>query len=459
MSSFTRVVVCAAAALSMHVAARAQPVVQWERHFGGAGYDEARSLCRTNDGGYVVVGGTLSFGAGGYDVYVVKTDAQGHELWSKTYGLDSFDEAWTVRQRPDGRLVLTGRMYDTLRAEYDFFLLRTDSDGLNATWQYIDEDDWDEARAMILLDNGDALIAGVTGLNGPGERDGYFACVADDRTVRWHHRFGGAMRDRLDAVRAVPTGGFAVAGYTSSFGPGGESYYLVRTDDAGNEVWSKTYGGTDSEHVFAMDLTNDGGFVLTGRTVSFGLAAFDVYVVRTDADGVEVWSRTFGGSSADWAAAVCPTTDGGFILAGNTESFGAGGRDVYALKVSATGDLVWSRPIGGPKDDWAYDAVIAPDGGIVITGVSRSYDAGTGDGDYYLVKLAPPGDADGDGDVDLADFGHFLACFNGPAQPAAGPDCGDMDADGDGDVDLADFGRFLGCFNGPDRPPAAGCSP
>jgi len=148
----------------------------------------------------------------------------------------------------------------------------------------------------------------------------------------WSRTFGGSGMEFGRSVQQTADGGYIVAGYTNSFGAGWSDVYLIKTDADGNEVWSRTFGGTDEDQAWSVQQTSDGGYIVAGSTSG------DVYLIKTDANGDEVWSRTFGGSSWDYGYSVQQTTDGGYIVAGNTGSFGAGDPDVYLIKTDADGN-------------------------------------------------------------------------------------------------------------------------
>ena len=155
----------------------------------------------------------------------------------------------------------------------------------------------------------------------------------------WEKTFGGSAADRADSVQQTNDGGFAIVGATESFGAGDSDVYLIKTDAAGNELWSKTFGGSGFDDGWAVRQTADGGYVIAGRTRSFGAGNYDVYLIKTDAEGHEVWSRTFGGRHFDaaYSDSVQQTADGGYVIAGHRRLRGTGGSDVILIKTDAEG--------------------------------------------------------------------------------------------------------------------------
>jgi hypothetical protein len=195
---------------------------------------------------------------------------------------------------------------------------------------------------------------------------------------------GGPDQDRGVHVTATRDGGYAAVGVTKSSGAGGEDVLLVRTDAAGEVLWSTTYGGAaDDMGWYVLEAAE--GFVLAGSSASSGAGGFDFYLVKTDARGKELWSRTFGGAKDDRCWALAPTADGGFVLVGETASTGAGERDGYLVRTDAEGEELWARTFGGEKDDRLFSVAVLEggDGGFVLAG--QTFSEGAGDRDAYVV--------------------------------------------------------------------------
>ena len=200
--------------------------------------------------------------------------------------------------------------------------------------------------------------------------------------------YGGPDVDRGIFVNLVEDGGFIAVGSTKSSGAGNEDIYLVRTDSAGEVLWSKTFGGIEQDLGWSVHGTSN-GFVLAGSTRSFGSGQNDFYLVKTSADGEEEWSKTFGGEGNDRCWALIRTNDGGFVLAGETTSFGEGEEDFHLVKTDSLGIMLWSQTYGGAKSDRCFSVVQADDGGYVLAG--QTYSDGAGDRDVYVVKTSAGG--------------------------------------------------------------------
>jgi hypothetical protein len=196
--------------------------------------------------------------------------------------------------------------------------------------------------------------------------------------------YGGTSGDYSYSVVETSDGGFAVSGATRSYGVGNADVWLVKTDVDGNALWNQTFGGTSGDYGSSVVETSDGGYVIAGRTESYGAGSYDVWLVKTDVDGNALWNQTFGGAENDYGYSVVETSDGGFAVSGATRSYGAGDPDVWLVKTDVDGNALWNQTFGGADYDYGYSVVETSDGGYVIAGHTDSY--GAGNADVWLVK-------------------------------------------------------------------------
>ena len=360
---------------------------EWSKTFGGSSWDNGRSVQQTTDGGFIIAGYTASFGAGSEDVYLIKTDGYGNQQFSKTFGGSSDDYGYSVQQTTDGGFIIAGHT-DSFGAGYkDVYLIKTDGYGNLQLSKTFGGSSYDYGNSVQQTTDGGFIIAGTTYSFGAGYSDVYLIKTDGYGNQQWSKTFGGSDSDWGYSVQQTTDGGFIIAGNTYSFGAGSGDVYLIKTDAYGNQQWSKTFGGSSWDNGRSVQQTTDGGFIIAGITYSFGAGYEDVYLIKTDGYGNLQWSKTFGGSSDDYGYSVQQTTDGGFIIAGITYSFGAGYEDVYLIKTDGYGNQQWSKTFGGSNDDYGNSVQQTTDGGFIIAGYTDSFSAGSWD--VYLIYYKP----------------------------------------------------------------------
>ena len=317
------------------------PDTLWTNNYGGWLHEYFYDVRSTGDGGFIAVGLTnTSTPYSYYYVYLVKTNADGDMLWSKTHGHQYSDRGYSIQVTADGGYIITGSSeVHTGAGGLDVYLIRTDSEG-------------------------DTL---------------------------WTRTYGGSQSDEGETVVITPDQGYMIAGYTNSYGAGDKDFYLIRTDSNGDTLWTRAYGGAGDDLAWSVAVTPDSGFIVTGRTKSFGAGSWDVWLLRTDAAGDTLWSRTYGGYGWDSGLGVQSTVDGGFIVNGYTMSFGAGDTDYYMLKTDSSGNILWSRTYGGYHYDNGTCVRQLPDGGYLLGGYAKSF--GDEDGDFWIIRTDVNGDS------------------------------------------------------------------
>ncbi|MBL7942421.1 MAG: hypothetical protein JNM00_06630, partial [Flavobacteriales bacterium] len=196
-------------------------------------------------------------------------------------------------------------------------------------------------------------------------------CAASGQT--YQKTIGSSQGDNAMAVVQTTDGGYVTCGSSLSFGNNNSQVYLVKTNDEGDTLWTRTYDFGNLDYGNALQMTNDGGFIIAGRTFTGTVNYDDVLLMKVGADGSFEWAKAYGGGEQDQANAVRQTSDGGFIVAGYTTSYGAGLPDIYLVKTSANGDLEWTKTYGGTVTDEAYDVWQNEDGGYIVAGSVRSF--------------------------------------------------------------------------------------
>jgi hypothetical protein len=360
----------------------------FERCYGGEKDDYGFSVAPTSDRGCIIVGSALSFGAGRSDIYLVKTDVHGDTLWTMMLGGADYDIGYSVRQTADRGFVIAGTTRSFGSGRYDACLIKTDVTG-HAIWtRTFGGTSDDGVRSVEQTADGGFVMTGCTESFGAGQGDVYLVRTNARGDTMWTRTFGGTSRDEGFSVRQTTDKGFVIAGLTESFGAGGDDVYLIKTNARGDTLWTRTFGGNDDDFGYSVQQTADGGYIIAGLNESFGAGGEDVYLIRTTAGGDTLWTGTYGGTNTDEAHSVQQTSDGGFIVAGSTHSFGAGDFDAYLVRADATGKILWTRTYGGTGDDGAWSVAQAADEGFFVAGYRSS---ATGDRDVLLVRTDSAG--------------------------------------------------------------------
>ncbi|WP_084593893.1 hypothetical protein, partial [Palaeococcus ferrophilus] len=319
--------------------------VKWQRTYGGSNYDEARAVAIAPNGDIIVVGYTYSFDVGNGDVWVLRLDENGNIKWQKTYGEFPIDRGYAVAIASNGDIIVAGYAPG---ASGDVWVLRLDENG-SVKWQKTyGGSDVDGAYTVAIADNGDIIVAGYYGATdsyGSGG-DVWVLRLDENGNVKWQKTYGGSNDDVARAVAIASNGDIIVVGYTYSFGAGNDDVWVLRLDENGNIKWQKAYGGNGGEKAYAVTLADNGDVIVTGYTYSFGAGNNDVWVLGLDENGNVKWQKTYGGRSVDSAYSVAMTSTMDIIVAGYTQSFGAGNNDVWILRLPPDGYL----PPEGKRD-------------------------------------------------------------------------------------------------------------
>ena len=317
----------------------------WTKSFGGSRSAQGYSVQETNDGGYIITGDTDSFGTGTSDVYLIKTNANGDTLWTRTYGGSWQDNGFSVRQTRDGGYVVAGLTNSFTAGSSDAYLIRTNATGDTLWTRSFGGSNYEEGRCVRQTSDGGYVMTGLQSFGTSGWRVWLIKTNASGDTI-WTRTFGNSnYYDSGSSVEQTTDGGYVIAG-TDMLIPGPVWAYLIRTDSIGNELWSKRFSREASGNPSAQQ-TNDGGYVVA-TSLSYS-GNFDVYLAKMNAAGDTMWTRTIGGSGYDDAWSVQQTIDGGYVIAGSTSSFGAGQYDVYLIKTNANGVVTAPKELSTPR--------------------------------------------------------------------------------------------------------------
>lgn len=361
------------------------PDILWSKTFGGSSSDEGYSVQQTSDGGYIIIGFTNSFGSEDRNIWLIKTDANGDTLWTKTFGGNNGALGHSVQQTTDGGYIVTGYTDAFGAQDRDVWLIKTDARG-DTLWTktYGGESGYnDEGRHVQQTTDGGYIITGNTRAFILSSDAWLLKTDASGDTL-WTRTFGVADYYEGYSVQQTIDGGY-ILNIRQSLGT--KDFYLIKTDESGETLWTKAYGGSGSDKSHFAQQTIDNGYIITGKTGSFGAGGSDVWLVKTDVNGDTLWTRTFGGINGDEGNSIQQTTDSGFIITGITNQFSINSGDLWLIKTDVSGDTLWTIRLGGSERDEGRSVQQTADGGYIITGYTESF--GAGDSDVWLIKTAP----------------------------------------------------------------------
>lgn len=420
----------------------AQPTISWEQSYGGSEGDVAFYITQTTDGGYIFTGQTTSSDGqvtgyhGNTDCWVVKTDVQGNIQWSKALGGTGVDFAMSVEKTSDGGYILGANSSSTdgqvtgNHGNSDYWIVKLDQNG-NIQWQnsyggtgsekccYAGQTSDGGYYAIGWTKSSDGQVTGFHGLV-----DYWFIRVDNSGNLLWQKTIGGSGRDYGIFAQQTIDGGFILTGASNSTdgevsgNHGDYDYWVVKLDQSGNLIWQKSLGGTGDDESACIRQTSDAGYILTGGVtsndgqVSGNHGSSDYWVVKLDAIGNIIWQNCYGGSWGENSTSINLTTDGGYIVAGYSDSMDGqvtgshGATDYWVLKINSSGVLQWETSLGGSQDDYGNCVQQTSDGGYIITGDSPSIDGQVtgnhGLDDMWTVKLSnSTGISNHDGSSDI----------------------------------------------------------
>lgn len=342
--------------------AQTAPDTLWTKHFGGIHEDSSTCIRENSDSSLIIIGTTDQTGNGMNDIWLIKTDENGNMLWDKTFGGNQNDFSIMGQQTADGGFIIAGTTESFGNGMRDFWLIKTDADG----------------------------------------------------NEEWNQTYGTAENDRTQYVEQTSDGGYVVTGGTGNFENNNQDVWLIKTDENGNLEWQQTYGGNGNEKTYTVHQETDGNYILAGLTSSYGNGMYDAYLIKTDSLGNEIWSYVYGTDVLDYCYSIDITSDGDFILGGLTNATANGDVDVLAMKISDSGDEIWTKNIGLTGDDPAIFIEQTKDGGYVLAGYTNSF--GNGHNDVYIVKLAPDATTDAEDIIDQPS-GYHLWNYPNPFNP------------------------------------------
>ena len=365
-------------------------VVTWIKTYGGVNRDVAHSIQQTSDGGFIVAGETYSFGVVDSDVWIVKIDSTGAIQWEKTYGGNGYEAARSIQQTSDGGFIVAGET-SSFSSDTDVWVLKLNTNG-TVQWQNrYGGTGVDKAYSLRQTSDSGYILAGETNSSGvAGGIDFWLLKLNANGGVVWQKAYGGGKDDVAYSVQQTSDSGYIVAGETNSFSSGGDvDFWVLKLDANGSVVWQKTYGGSKDDVGYSVQQTSDSGYIVAGKTTTAGTIFDDIWVLKLDTSGNVEWQKTYGGPNDDAAYSIQQTSDSGYIVAGKSGSFGNILGDMWVLKLKANGDVDWQKTYEGNNSNSANFILQTQDGGYILAGETSSF--GAGNADIWVLKTDKSG--------------------------------------------------------------------
>lgn len=341
----------------------------WQKTYGGINQEAAKDVQQTFDGGFIISGSSNSFGIGLNDAYLMKLDSIGVIEWSKVIGTTSSESAFSVQQTPDSGYIFGAVTNGFNGSNTDIFLIKTNGYGDTLWTRVLGDNATQTGTALRLTNDGGFVITGQSGLFG----NRVYVLKTDSLgNPQWSREYGGSILDSGQDIKNTSDGGYVITGSTC-FGSGNNDVYLIKTDSIGDVLWSKTYGGPDYENGLSVEQTNDGGFIVTGRTTPIP-GGYNIYIIKTDWLGDTLWTKTIdGGTSTNGGCSVIETSDSGFIIASDGEFIPSNSYDIFLIKTDSVGALdcnignTVTAVLQPPTQVWNLLTTISSGGEISIT--------------------------------------------------------------------------------------------
>ena len=335
--------------------------------------EKCYAISQAPDGGYIFAGHTaISSGQGSWDFKLVKTDPVGIPIRIDTYGTDNIDYCYDMQVTADGGCILAGNT-GSFALSYNVMLVKTDTEGDSLWYREYGGSNAEYCYSVQETTDGGYVLGGKTASFGAGSYDFWLVKTDASGDSIWSRTYGDTGHDACHSVKQTSDGGYILAGYRSEPGSADDDFLLIKTDDAGNMMWSQVYGGNSYDYCMSVIECSQGGYVLAGHTMSYSVGNFDYWLIKTDAFGNHEWDHTYGGGDIDKCKRVMELNNGGYVLAGYSESFGAGEYDYWLVRTDEFGEMLWDKTFGGDQIDECNDFLQTPDGGFVLAGHSRSY--------------------------------------------------------------------------------------
>lgn len=359
----------------------------WERNYGGTNDDRAYSIVNSLDGGYVVAGNT------GNNAWILKIDSLGDPIWSCTYGtLSNVFRVNSIALTPDSGYIVAGYAVLVSDGSSDIWVLKLNMRGdtlwtrtyANSATSYDNK-----AYSIITTPDGGYLVVGHTYFSTTSHWDAWVLKLNEVGDTLWTHTYGGEWDDRALCVAIAPDSGYVIAGYYTYEGLDYtySNTWILKLLPNGDPIWTRTYGGRrETDAANSIAITPDGGYIVAGSTTPESMAPA-AWVLKLNARGDTLWTHNYGSVASSWeyGNSIITTPDGRYLLAGYGPSLDGVSNDAWIMKINANGDTLWTRSYGGIGAEVANSIVPTPDGGYIASGYTNSFFAGNYD--FYVIKM------------------------------------------------------------------------
>jgi uncharacterized delta-60 repeat protein len=319
-------------------------------------------------------------------LFLIFTQAKPLQIeWDKTYGADKEEKAYGIVGTRDGGIAIAGTTRSFSAGKEDAYILKTDEKGALLWEKRVGGTRKDIAYAIDENSKGELYVAGISkSYSKEGDYDVYALKFSKNGKLLWGKSLGGPGKDYADALTATKDGGVVIVGKTKSFGHGHYDMYVIKLSSSGKVLWSKTFGGASNEEAHSVTELKDGSLIIAGGTESFGAGDFDFYIVKLSAEGKKLWEKYYGEKKADMFYTVTSSPDGGFTAAGYTRSYNAKKKDLTVMHCDKEGNTIWHKIVGKHNHEIANGIVSTKDG-ILVVGSTKS--KGHGKNDFYILTF------------------------------------------------------------------------
>jgi len=386
--------------VSVDLSLAQEPDTLWTKRIGGDSIDVAYDVEELWDGGFAIVGYTKSIPLTDYDIWLLRTDSNGDTLWTRTYGGDGDEYGYSMKITEDGGFIIAGTTNSFGAGQFDFYIVRTDSIGDTLWTRTFGGMNYDYAWSVDKTLDGGFVLAGEINAYPYDIPDAMIIKVNQSGELQWERIYGSTLNDRAFSIRQTPDGSFIVSGSLQLLGSN-LAGWLFKLNSDGDSLWSSLFGSNYQDYFYSVQLTSDGGYILTGEyrpTLTF----LDLWLVKTDSLGNEQWSKTLDyENDTDIGYSVQQTSDGGYIITGQAAPFD-GGVEAWVVRTDSIGNILWDKllpffprnllnkldnPNAGSNGAHGGNSIKQiSDGGYIMAGFSDKFQGNHLD--VYLVRIA-----------------------------------------------------------------------